>query len=227
MARGAQQGQSRALRRNGGEVQTPSTEKKGGRHSAGAAAQGGPEQPVWRMGRHCEAQAPPLTRPRPTPRRQPTLSCGGLHGTHSRLPMARQRAPSRQGLRLDLGLRFRSRPLPFGNSAFSTPHHATPHHTTPHHTTPHHTTPHHTTPHHTTPHHTTPHHTTPHHTTPYHTTPHHTTPHHTTPHHTIPHPNAPLVPLAHVGQGLGVAVRREVTGSPPASSSVRRWGSPR
>ena len=41
--------------------------------------------------------------------------------------------------------------LPFGNSAFGTPHHTTPHHTTPHHTTPHHTTPHHTTPHHTTP----------------------------------------------------------------------------
>ena len=49
-----------------------------------------------------------------------------------------------------------SRPLLFGSSAFSTPHHTTPHHTTPHHTTPHHTTPHHTTPHHTTPHHTTP-----------------------------------------------------------------------
>ena len=35
-----------------------------------------------------------------------------------------------------------SRPWPFGNSAFGTPHHTTPHHTTPHHTTPHHTTPH-------------------------------------------------------------------------------------
>ena len=29
--------------------------------------------------------------------------------------------------------------LPFGNSAFGTPHHTTPHHTTPHHTTQHHT----------------------------------------------------------------------------------------
>ena len=89
------------------------------------------------------------------------------HNTHSpaRLPLPVGRHP---------GL------LPFGNSAFGTPHHTTPHHTTPHHTTPHHTTPHHTTPHHTTPHHTTPHHTTPHHTTPHHTTPHDTTPH--TPH---------------------------------------------
>ena len=71
------------------------------------------------------------------------------HNTHSpaRLPVPVGRHP---------GL------LPFGNSAFGTPHHTTPHHTTPHHTTPHHTTPHHTTPHHTTPHHTTPHYTTPH-----------------------------------------------------------------
>ena len=100
------------------------------------------------------------------------------HNTHSpaRLPVPVGRHP---------GL------LPFGNSAFGTPHHTTPHHTTPHHTTPHHTTPHHTTPHHTTPHHTTPHHTTPHHTTPHHTTPHHTTPHHTTPHHTTPHHTTP------------------------------------
>ena len=61
------------------------------------------------------------------------------HNTHSpaRLPVPVGRHP---------GL------LPFGNSAFGTPHHTTPHHTTPHHTTPHHTTPHHTTPHHTTPH---------------------------------------------------------------------------
>ena len=78
------------------------------------------------------------------------------HNTHSpaRLPVPVGRHP---------GL------LPFGNSAFGTPHHTTPHHTTPHHTTPHHTTPHHTTPHHTTPHHTTPHH------------------NRSTPHHTIPH----------------------------------------
>ena len=85
------------------------------------------------------------------------------HNTHSpaRLPLPLGRHP---------GL------LPFGNSAFGTPHHTTRHHTTPHHTTPHHTTPHHTTPHHTTPHHTTPHHTTPHHATPHYTTPHHRRP---------------------------------------------------
>ena len=103
------------------------------------------------------------------------------HNTHSpaRLPVPVGRHP---------GL------LPFGNSAFGTPHHTTPHRTAPHCTAPHRTTPHHTAqystaqhrraPHCTTPHHTTPHHTTPHHTTPHHTTPHHTTPHHTTPHHT-------------------------------------------
>ena len=100
------------------------------------------------------------------------------HNTHSpaRLPVPVGRHP---------GL------LPFGNSAFGTPHHTTPHHTTPHHTTPHHTTPHHTTPHHITPHHATSHHTTPHHTTPQHTTPHHTTPHHTTPHYTTMSGNGP------------------------------------
>ena len=75
------------------------------------------------------------------------------HNTHSpaRLPVPVGRHP---------GL------LPFGNSAFGTPHHTTPHHTTPHHTphTTHHTTPHHITPCHATPHHIS-HHTTPHHTT--------------------------------------------------------------
>ena len=68
------------------------------------------------------------------------------HNTHSpaRLPLPVGRHP---------GL------LPFGNSAFGTPHHTTPHHTTPHHTTPHHTTPHPTPPHPTTPHPTPPPHT--------------------------------------------------------------------
>ena len=48
-----------------------------------------------------------------------------------------------------------SRPLPFGNSAFGTPHHPPPHHTTPHPTPPHLTALRHATPHHTTPHNTT------------------------------------------------------------------------
>ena len=53
------------------------------------------------------------------------------HNTHSpaRLPVPVGRHPSL---------------LPFGNSAFGTPHHTAPHCTTPHHTTPHHTTPHRT-----------------------------------------------------------------------------------
>ena len=53
---------------------------------------------------------------------QHTYTQGARH-THSpaRLPLPLGRHP---------GL------LPFGNSAFGTPHHTTPHHTTPHHTTP-------------------------------------------------------------------------------------------
>ena len=73
---------------------------------------------------------------------------------------------------------------------------------------------------------------------PPHTSPHCTAPHpaahHTTLHYTIPHHITPLVPSratpassAHVGRGLGVVVTRGVTGSPSASSSARRWGSPR
>ena len=83
------------------------------------------------------------------------------HNTHSpaRLPVPVGRHP---------GL------LPFGNSAFGTPHHTTPHHTTPHHTTPHHTTQHNTTQHNTTQHNTTQHNATQHNTTQHNTTQHNT-----------------------------------------------------
>ena len=92
------------------------------------------------------------------------------HNTHSpaRLPVPVGRHP---------GL------LPFGNSAFGTPHHTTPNHTTPHHTTPHHTTPHHNTQHNTQ-HNTTQHNTTQHNTTQHNTTQHNTTQHNTTLHNT-------------------------------------------
>ena len=101
------------------------------------------------------------------------------HNTHSpaRLPVPVGRHP---------GL------LPFGNSAFGTPHHTTPHHTTPHHTTPHHTTPHLTSPHLTSPHLTSPHLTSPHLTSPHLTSPHLTSPHLTTPPHNNCHPGQHL-----------------------------------
>ena len=149
-------------------VQTPSTEEKG-KAQHRCSRQGGPEQPVWCMGRrHSKTQAtpPPSGIGPPPPEDSRHRVTRGLHGTRSRLPTARQWAPIRQGIQLALGIRIRAHPFCIfpcakhpglcqaGHSAFGIPYHTTPHHTTPHHTTPHHTTPHHTTPHHTTPHHT-------------------------------------------------------------------------
>ena len=83
---------------------------------------------------------------------------------------------------------------------------------------------HNTTQHNTTQHNTTQHNTTQHNTTQHNTTQHNTTQHNTT--HLAPSRATP-VSSAHVGQGLGIVVTRGVTDSPPASSSARRWGSPR
>ena len=47
-----------------------------------------------------------------TPSMQPMLTRGGLQGNRSRLPMAEHQAPSRQGLRLVFGLRFRTKVFP-------------------------------------------------------------------------------------------------------------------
>ena len=84
--------------------------------------------------------------PPPVSAQEPHTYTQRAHNTHSpaRLPLPLGRHP---------GL------LPFGNSAFGTPHHTRPHRTAPHRTAPHRTAPHRTAPHHTTPHHTTPHHT--------------------------------------------------------------------
>ena len=197
--RGAQRARHRVYpQRSGGVHQGQVRPREGTRHTAKGPLGPGQHNGVGVAGavpaptsgtRGGAAGAPGITKattvvparfiqPPPISAQKPHTYAQRAHNTHSpaRLPLPLGRHP---------GL------LPFGNSAFGTPHHTTPHHTTPHHTTPHHTTPHHTTPHHTTPHHTTPHHTTPHHTTTHHTTPHHTTPHHTTPHHTTPHHTTP------------------------------------
>ena len=62
-----------------------------------------------------------LFQPPPISAQEPHTYTQRAHNTHSpaRLPLPLGRHP---------GL------LPFGNSAFSTPHHSTPHHTTSHHT---------------------------------------------------------------------------------------------
>ena len=83
----------------------------------------GVQRELLEYARSPEANSPGLP-DSPSPCRGLHTYARRAHNTHSpaRLPLPVGRHP---------GL------LPFGNSAFGTPHHTTPHHTTPHHTTPH------------------------------------------------------------------------------------------